>query len=126
MIARNGDARRMDLRETGISEECTFLVGAPDRGRVATLGVRGEIKDIAVSAGAEEHRMCGVGGDSAGDHVAHDNPAGNAIDNNEIEHLGAREHLHLAKSDLSRECAVCAEEKLLSRLSTRVKRSRDL
>ena len=53
MLAADRDAGRVNLRVAGIGEERAALVGAPDGGDVAALGVGGEIEDVAVAAGGQ-------------------------------------------------------------------------
>src|SRR5688572_14049601 len=49
-----------------------------------------------------------------------------SVDAHEVQHLGARVHLHLAEADLPLEGLVRAEEELLARLAAGVERPRDL
>src|SRR6185437_11324514 len=44
MLAALRDARRMDLRVTGIGERSSPLVRTPDGGAVRTLGIRGQVE----------------------------------------------------------------------------------
>jgi hypothetical protein len=67
-----------------------------------------------------------VGGDLPGDHVAHDDALRVAVHEDEIEHLGAREHLHVPCGDLRVQARVRAEQQLLAGLAARVKGARDL
>ena len=97
VVARDRNAGRVDLREAGIGEERAALVRAPDGGGVAALGVGREIEDVAVAAGAEHHGVGDVRFDLAGDQVARDDAARLAVDDDQVEHLGAREHLHRAR-----------------------------
>src|SRR5215208_4147169 len=64
--------------------------------------------------------------DLAGDQVARDDATSLAIDDHQVEHLGAREHLHATGGDLQFKCLICAEQELLSRLSAGVKSARGL
>src|SRR5690606_1077716 len=43
----------MYLSKTGVTEQCAFLVGAPDGCRVRSFGIRREIEYVAVTTGAE-------------------------------------------------------------------------
>ena len=54
--------------------------------------------------------------DLAGDQVAGDDAACLAINDNDIEHLVAIEHLHRAFPDLAHQRAVCTKQQLLTRL----------
>ncbi len=120
------NARRVDLRVAGIREERPALVGTEGAGDVAALGVRGKIENVAVAAGAEEHRIGRVAADFAGDHVADDDALGVAVHQHQIEHLGAREHLHLPGGNLRAQRLVGSEQKLLASLAACVKGSRHL
>ena len=53
-------------------------------------------------------------------------PRARPFDDDEVEHLGAREHLHAAARDLLLERLVRAEQQLLAGLAARVERARDL
>jgi hypothetical protein len=48
------------------------------------------------------------------------------VHDDEIKHFGLRKHEHGAGGDLPAKRLICAEQKLLSCLSTRVKRARNL
>ena len=126
VLAADGDAGRVNLRVAGIGEERALLVGAPGGGDVAALGVGGEEEDVAVAAGGQHHRVAGVRGDLAGDQVAHDDALGVAVDDHQVEHLRAREHLHRAEADLAAQRLVGAEQQLLAGLAARVEGARDL
>ncbi len=58
--------------------------------------------------------------DFAGDHVAHDDALGVAVDQHEIEHLRAGKHLDRAGGDLGAERGVGAEQQLLPGLAAGV------
>ena len=60
------------------------------------------------------------------DQVAGDDAARLAVDHDQVEHLGAREHLHRAGADLPFERLVGAEQQLLPGLPARVEGARDL
>src|SRR5580698_3481344 len=64
--------------------------------------------------------------DLAGDEVAGDNAACFAIDHDEIQHLSPRIHGYSPGMHLPLQRLICAEQKLLARLSARVERSGDL
>ncbi len=116
----------MNLREARIRERRTALVRAPDCGRVGSLRVRRQVEDVSVAAGAEHHGIGGVRLDRTRDEIArHDSPRA-AVDHDDVEHLGARIHPDHTGPDLSLEGLVRAEEQLLSGLTARVKRARDL
>jgi hypothetical protein len=116
----------VDLRVAGVAESGAALVGAPDRGRVAGLRVRREVEDVPVPAGGEHHGIAETARDLARHHVAHDDPARASVHDDDVLHLVAREHLHLAEADLALEGLVGAEQELLARLASGVERARDL
>ena len=55
-------------------------------------GVGRQVVDGAVAAGGEDHRVAGVALDLAGHQVADDDAARLAVDDDQVEHLAAREH----------------------------------
>ncbi len=116
----------MDLRVARVGKQRSALVGAPDGGHIGALGVGGEIVDVAVSAGAEDDRIGKVGGDRAGDQVARDDAASLAVDDDQVEHLGARMHGDGAGVDLAFKRLVSAEQQLLAGLAASVESARDL
>jgi hypothetical protein len=68
----------------------------------------------------------GVRGHLAGQQVAHDDAHRAAAVDDDVEHLGARVELHLARRDLARHRLVGAEQQLLAGLPACVERARDL
>ena len=110
VFAMHRDAGRVNLRVAGISEAGATAVGAERRGDIAALGVGREIEDVAVAAGADHDDVGGPGFDGSRDEVAGDDALGLAVDEDEIEHLMARVHLHRAEADLTGERGVSADE----------------
>ena len=99
---------------------------APDGGAVAAHGVGGQEEDIAVPAGGQHDGVGQVGLDLAGDHVAGDDAAGPAVDDDELDHLVAPELLDGAGRHLALQGLVGADEQLLARLAAGVEGARDL
>ena len=126
VLAGHGDAGRVDLRVAGVAEVGALAVRAPRRGDVAAHRVGREVEDVAVAAGREHDGVGEVRLDLAGDEVAGDDAAGLAVDDDDLEHLVAAEHLHRAGRDLALERLVGADEQLLARLAAGVERARDL
>ena len=62
----------------------------------------------------------------AGEQVARHDAARLAVHHDQVQHLGAREHLHLAGADLPFQRLVGAEQQLLARLAARVEGARHL
>ena len=100
MLAADRNAGRMNLRVTRIRKERALLVGAPGRGDVAAFGVGRKEENVSITAGRQDHGIRGMGGNFAGDQIAHDDAFGVAIDHHDIEHFRARKHLHCAEADL--------------------------
>ncbi|MEY4033884.1 MAG: hypothetical protein RL492_1078 [Verrucomicrobiota bacterium] len=120
VFAVHRDAGRVDLRVARVGETGAAAVGAEGRGDVATLGVGGEVEDVAVAAGADHDHVGGPGFDGAGDEVARDDALGLAVDEDEVEHLMARVHLHGAEANLTGERRVGADQQLLAGLTAGV------
>ena len=120
------DAGRVNLRVARVSEAGAAAVSAERRGDVASLGVGREVEHIAVAAGADHDDVGGPGFDGSRDEVAGDDALGLAVDEDEIEHLMARVHLHRAEADLTGERGVGANEQLLAGLAAGIERTRNL
>jgi hypothetical protein len=67
-----------------------------------------------------------VRGDLAAHHVAGDDAARAAVDHYQLQHLVPGVHGHLAQADLALERLVGAQQELLSGLTPRIERARDL
>ena len=100
VIARDGNARRVNLRVARVGERGSALVRAVRRRDVAADGVRGKEVHVAVAASGEHHRVGRVRFDLAGYEVPRDDAACLAVDHHEVEHFAARHHLHAAAGDL--------------------------
>ena len=98
----------------------------PRRGDVAAHRVGREVEDVAVAARGEDDDVGQVRLDGAGDHVAGDDPAGLAVDHDELEHLVTRVRRHGAGRDLALERLVGTDQELLARLASGVEGARDL
>src|SRR5438270_5296488 len=116
----------MNLGETRITKKGATFVSAIGGGDVAAAGVGRKEKNIAVTAGRENYGIAGKSIDFAGAKLAGDDSPGVTIDEDEVEHLGLREHFHRAERDLPAEGLIGAEQKLLAGLAASVKRPRDL
>ena len=126
LLAGARDARGVDLGEARVGEVGAAPVRAPDGRGVAVLGVGREVEDVSVAAGREDDGVGEVGGDLPGDQVAGDDAAGPSVDDDQVEHLGARVHLDGAGRDLARQRLVGTEEQLLARLASCVEGAGDL
>ena len=113
----------MDLGEARVRECGAPLICAPDRRRIRSLRVGGQIEDVSVAASRQNHRLAGVRLDSPGHEVTSNNTSRLSVDHHQVEHLAARKHLHSAASDLPFERLVGAEEELLPCLATRIEGS---
>ena len=113
----------MDLRETGVREKRALFISEIRGGDVAAASVGREIKYVAIATRCEHDRVGRVLVDLSRDQIARDDPLGMTIDNHQVEHLGLRIYLHGAVGDLTTERLITAEQKLLTGLAARVKRS---
>lgn len=98
----------------------------PDRGRVGVHGVGRQVEDVAVAAGGEDDGVREVRVDLPGDQVPGHDAARPPVDDDQVQHLGARVHLHVPGGDLPGQRLVGAEEELLARLATGVEGAGDL
>ena len=125
VLAGARDARGVDLGVARVGEERALAVGPPGGGDVRALGVGGQVVEVAVPAGGQHHRVAEVRLDLPGDQVAGHDAAGAAVDDHQVEHLGAREHRDLAELDLAHERLVGADEELLAGLPAGVEGAGD-
>ena len=123
-VARN--ASRVNLRVAGVSEQGAALVGTESGRHVGTLGVCRKVVDVTVTAGAEAHSVTHVAFEFASDEVTDDDTASLAVDNDEVHHFAAGEHLHLTGGNLAHEGLVGTEQELLTRLTAGVERTGNL
>ncbi|CAB4960892.1 unannotated protein [freshwater metagenome] len=115
----------MDLRVTGVREVRPALRGLPGGGRVGAHRVRREVEGVGVAARGDDDAVGGVALDRARDQVAGDDAAGDAVDQDDVEHLVAVVDRHVALGDLVLERLVGAEQQLLAGLAARVERALD-
>ncbi len=116
----------MDLGVAGVGEVGAFFGGLPGRGDAAAHGVGGEVEDVDVAAGGQDHGVAPVGLDLAGDQVAAGDPLGDAVDHHQVEHLAAGEELDAAGLDLTGEGLVGADQQLLAGLAAGIEGPGDL
>ena len=126
MVAAHRDAGRVNLRVARIGEQRPALVRAPRRRDVRVHRVGRQVVGGAVAAGRQQHRVRGVLLDLAGHQVAADDAPRLAVDDDEVEHLAAREKRHRAGVHLPHQRLVRAEQQLLAGLAARVERARHL
>ena len=98
----------------------------PRGGDVGAHRVGREVEDVAVAARGQHHDVGEVGLDRAGDHVAGDDPAGLAVDQDQLEHLVAGVLRDRAGRDLALHRLVGADQQLLAGLPAGVEGARDL
>src|SRR6266480_3939366 len=114
MVTGYGDAGGMNLSEARIAKERAAFVSAIGGGDVATTGIRRKKKNIAVTTGRENNGIARESINFPGAKIARDDPLGMTIDQNEVEHLGLREHFYRAECDLPAQRLIGAEQKLLA------------
>src|SRR4029453_5661034 len=116
----------MNLRVARIREERSALVRAPRGGDVRVDRVCRQVIGGAVAAGAQKNCMSGVSFNRTGDEVTDDDSACLSVDGYQVEHLAVRQTLHGAFFDLTHHRLIRAKQQLLTRLTARVKRPRNL
>ena len=99
----------VNLREAGVGEESAALISAPDGGGVRTFGIGGQIVHVAIAAGGQNDGVGDMRLHLAGDEIARDDAARDAIHDDEVEHFGTREHGDGARVDLPFESLIGAE-----------------
>src|SRR5208337_1243863 len=112
--------------KAGVGKEGAALVGAPDGGGVAALGVGGKVEDVGVAAGGKHDGVGHVDCNLAVVQIAGDDAAGLAVDDDQVQHVHARVHGHGAEADLAFEGLIGSEKELLAGLAASVKRAGDL
>ena len=126
VVAGDRDAGGVDLRVAGVGHVGALAVRTPRGGDVGAHRVGREVEDVAVAARGQHHDVGEVGLDRAGDHVAGDDPAGLAVDDDQLEHLVAGVLRDRAGRDLALHRLVGADQQLLTGLATGVERAGDL
>ncbi len=116
----------MDLRVAGIRKQRAALVRAPACRHIRSLRIGRQVIDIPVAARRQHHRVRNVGRDLARHQVARHDAARLAVDHDQVQHLGARQHLHRARMHLPLQRLVGAQQQLLPCLSARVEGARHL
>ena len=116
----------MDLREAGVGEEGTTLVGFVGGSDVATHRVGGQEEHVAVAARAEQDGIPCVGFDFAGNQIAGDDALGFAVHQHQIHHFMAGEHFNVSLGHFLFQGLVGTQQELLARLSACVEGSLEL
>src|SRR6266481_510678 len=126
MFAADRNTSRMNLREARIAEESAATVGTPDRCSVGTFGIGRKIENVAVTTCRQHYDIRGIRIDRAGYQVARNDAARFAVDQNKVQHLAARVHLHAASRFLLLKRLISSEQKLLASLAARIEGARNL
>src|SRR5262249_17495503 len=106
IIATDGDAGGVNLRETRIREGRAAFMSAPDGRTVGAFGVRRQIENISITARSKYHGVGQVRFDFPGDQISSDNAPRLPFDHNEIEHLRPGKHGYFARTDLTKKCLI--------------------
>ena len=126
VVAVHRDAGGMNLGVARVGKPRALLISPVGRGDVAAHAVGGEIKDIGVAAGGQDHGVGRVPFDLPGDQVAHHDAPGLAVHQHQVQHLPAGEHRHLAPGHLAHQGAIGPQQELLAGLAPGVKGPGDL
>ena len=96
-------------------------MGLPGSGYIAAHGVGRKIKNITISAAAQQYGMSKMSFQLACDQVARNNTTGLPIDDHHIQHLMPGIHLDIAERHLALQCLISPYQQLLPCLARRVK-----
>ena len=126
MITADRDTGGVDLRIAGIREARAAFVGTPGGHTVTSAGIRAQEERIAVTAGSQHHRVGRVGADLAGNHIAHHDALGFALDDDQVEHLCAAENLDFTSGHLTAQSLIGTQQQLLTGLASGIEGTGDL
>ena len=126
VVAFDRNAGGVDLREAGVGEEGTTLVGFVGGSDVATHRVGGQEEHVAVAARAEQDGIPCVGFDFAGNQIAGDDALGFAVHQHQVHHFMAGEHFNVSLGHFLFQSLVGTQQELLARLSACVEGSLEL
>ena len=113
----------MDLDITRIGKKSAFLMCPPYGVYIGIHGVGGKEIGIAVSAGCHYYGMSSMTFHLTGNKISDHNPPGMSINNNNVQHFPAREHLDISGADLPHQSGISAEKQLLTGLAPGIKSS---
>ena len=120
------NAGRVNLHIAGIRKTGTPLVTSPSRRHVRILSIGRQIKSVAVSATGQHNRIGHPAFNFSGYQVAGNNTASLTVNLHQIQHFVAGVHFDLSLMHLTHHRLIGTEHQLLTRLSTCIKRSRNL
>ena len=126
LVAVNGDAGGVDLREAGVGEAGALAVALECGRAVRRHGVGRQEEDVAVAARGDHDGVGAVALDLARHEVAGDDALCLAVLDDDVQHLVTRVALHRTGRNLLVEGRVGAQQKLLARLAAGVERTRYL
>ena len=126
IVATNRDTGWVDLGVAGVCHVGAPLVRAVGGHDIAAHGISGEVKNVSVSPGGEDHRIGGVRGDCTGDEITNDDAFGVSVYDHKIEHLVASVHFDTAFRDFLGEGLIASDQELLTGLAAGVKSAFDL
>ena len=118
----DGDAGGVNLHVAWVGEGCTFAMAYPCSAAVAVHGVGGEEIDVTVAAGGKHHGMCRIAFQLSSDEVADYDTACAFLSilvfqQHQFLHLATVVELYAAAFNLTAQCTVGTEEKLLTSLA---------
>src|ERR1043166_2624702 len=108
-MASDRNAGGVYLREARIGQGGTTLVRSPDRSRIAVLSVGGKVISIAISTCRKHYGIGRKSFDLPRDQVACNYPTRLAFDDDQVEHLHAREHGDFAEIYLALQSLIGSE-----------------
>src|SRR5262245_35427957 len=111
----------MNLSKTRISHQRAASVRPPDCRNVTAFCICREKEHVAVPAGCQHNCVSSVRAYFTGHQVANYDSFSVSVDDDDIEHLGAREHSYSAGFNLLRKRLISSEQQLLTCLPARIK-----
>ncbi len=81
-------------------------MGTPDGSGIGSHRIGRKVKRISIASGCQYNSMGAVRFNLAGNEVTYYNAPGPAIHQNQVQHFGAGEYLHLAVGNLSTQGAI--------------------
>ena len=111
----------MNLGKTRVPKQSSVTVGFPSGGHIGTHGVGGEVKDITITSGGQNHCMGRMPFELPGNQVLGNDTLGFAIHSDQFHHFVAAVHGHLLFSNLTIQGRISPQQQLLPGLTAGIK-----
>ena len=101
----------------GFAKPAPFRVGPPSRRDVTPLRVGGEVEDVGVAAGGQDHGVGRVGLDPSAHQVPNHHALGHSIHHDDFHHLMTGEDFNVPGMNLFLKSLIAPQQELLARLA---------